>query len=159
MMIELSKMVGTLLPFMLDMAHNISVTMLLMICIGPAMTFLELATLADSRGIVVGTGTGSSSCFMLRSSMSSCISKDNSILIDVRPPLNLDILCQIIDNKKFNKITSFGIVQAAVAEKRSEQQFVRSEPFLASIESRYFGLEHFLVLDDLLVQHERHVLA
>jgi hypothetical protein len=71
---------------MLEMDRNISVTMLLIILIGPATTFLELATHADNSGIVVGIGTGKRSCFILLSSMSSCIRRANSILIEINPP-------------------------------------------------------------------------
>lgn len=84
---ELSNIVGTCC--MLAMERNISITILLIIRIGPATTFLELATHADNNGMVVGIGTGKSNCFMLLSSMSSCIKRANSILIEIKPPYKL----------------------------------------------------------------------
>ena len=71
---------------MLDIERNISVTMLLIIRLGPAIKFFEPATHADNKGIVVDTGTGNKSCFILLSSINSCITNANSILIDVKPP-------------------------------------------------------------------------
>jgi hypothetical protein len=66
---------------------SISLTILFSIRIGPATTFLELAMLADNKGIVVDIGTGDNNCFMLRSSTSSCISNTNSILTEFKPAI------------------------------------------------------------------------
>ncbi len=54
--IELLKMVGEQELLMAATGHRISVTMLLIMWMGPAITLLELATEAERSGMVVGAG-------------------------------------------------------------------------------------------------------